>query len=78
MAPLNFWRRKSLFHDFLDTDLSILSQGERGIINCGDSGAGRLAVHQSLKLIGDRSTVQYALKKTGKIFRLKIKAPFPH
>ena len=36
---------------------------ERGSISCGDGSAGRLAVHQSLNLIGDRSTVQYAVKK---------------
>jgi len=45
---------------------------ERDRISSGDGGAGRLAVHQILKPIGDRSTVQYTVKKTGEIFRLKL------
>ena len=49
---------------------------ERDRISSGDGGAGRLAVHQVLKLIKDQGTMQYALKKAGEIFRLKIKAPF--
>gem|GEM_PF-3415633 len=57
---------------------SLRKRGDISNISSGDGGAGRLAVHQVLKLIGDRSTVQYALKKTGEIFRLKIKASFPH
>ena len=45
---------------------------ERDRISSGDGGAGRLAVHQILKPIGDRSTVQYTVKKAGEIFRLKL------
>ena len=55
---------------------SLRKRGDISNISNGDGGASRLAVHQVLKLIKDQSTMQYALKKAGEIFRLKIKAPF--
>lgn len=57
---------------------SLRKRGGISNISSGDGGAGRLAVHQSFKLIVDQSTMHYALKKTGEVFRLKIKTPFLH
>lgn len=57
---------------------SFKKRGGISNISSGDGGTGRLAVHQSLKLIVDQITMHYALKKTGEVFRLKIKASFPH
>ena len=57
---------------------SLRKRGDISNISNGDGGASRLAVHQVLKLIRDQSTMHYALKKTGEVFRLKIKTPFPH
>ena len=51
---------------------SLEKRGDISNISSGDGGAGRLAVHQILKPIGDRSTVQYTVKKAGEIFRLKL------